>query len=623
MIPALPEPEVRRPRGVLARLAGRWRRAAARWGAFLTVTRRFTPTLARRRGRLTLALVFAVAVTMFGLLAPWPLKLIIDNVVLDHAPPALLDPLVAFAGGDRAVLLYPLAAAIVVIALIGGLFYYYQRVLASRLGVEVAAELRLELYRHIQRLSFSFHDRRRTGDLLVRLTSDIRILRQALVSIPIDLVQQLLLMAGMTGVMLAMDWQLTLVALVLLPSVALLVQKYRRPMQHAIKEQREHEGQLATMATEALGAIRVVQGYRREDDEVRRFGSANRQDMRSGAKVARYEAKLRWSTDVAVGLVTAILIVLAARRVLSGVLLPGTLIVFVAYLRTFARPLRQISKSTERVARAAAAGQRVWEILSTEPDVHDRPAATPAPPLAGEIVFDSVTFAYGRHKPVITDFSLRIAAGERIAIVGPTGAGKSSIVSLIPRFYDPVRGRVLIDGRDIRDYTFDSLRGHISIVFQEPVLFATSIAENIAYGKPGATLEEIAKAARKARIDGLISRLRNGYDTVIGERGGRLSGGQRQSVAIARAMIRKTPIVILDEPTVGLDGKAADRVTKGLDRLMRGRTVVMISHDLKAVRNVDRVVVMEHGRIVDIDTPGALAARKGFFGAVSRLQAVR
>jgi ATP-binding cassette subfamily B protein len=496
-------------------------------------------------------------------------------------------------------LLYVLAAAIVAFALLRGLLYYWHRLFAARLGIEISAELRLHLYRHIQHLSLNFHDRRRTGDLIVRLTSDIRILRNAFVSLPLELTQSALLMLGMAIVMLLMDWQLTILALAMLPLVVVLVRRHQRPMRRAIRKQREREGQLASMAAEALGAIRVVQGFRGEGREVKRFGGANRRDMRSGLKASRFEAKLKWSADLTVSLITAVVLLLAARRILLEAMSVGDLIVFLSYLRIFARPLQRVSRITERMIRATSAGERVFRILDVDAEVKNLPGAVAAARLAGEISMVDLTFAYPRGKPVLRGINLRIRAGERVAIVGPTGAGKSTLVGLIPRFYDPSRGAVRIDGRDVREFTLDSLRRQVAFVFQEPILFATTIAENIAYGKPRADMAAVVKAARRARVDHIIAGLADGYETVLGERGGRLSGGQRQCVAIARAMLCRAPILILDEPTSGLDGRSAAMVTKALRRLMHDRTVVVITHDPRNLDGVDRVIHIDGGRVVE------------------------
>ena len=565
-------------------------RQRQKWRRFRGVAARFAPYLRGRIGTMGFALMAALGYAAMRILEPWPIKLIIDNVFLGHPLPWFASSELVSPDGDSFGLLYVLVAAILVIAFARGFFYYRQRILTAELGIEITADLRLDLYRHLQHLSLAFHARRRTGEALVRLTSDIRMLRQALVTLPLQVIEGILLVVGMAIVMLVMDWRLAILALALVPILAALVRKYRRPMAKAARKQRRREGNLATLASETLGAIRVVQGFRREKDEIKRFGGANRRSRRSEVKLARYEAKLQWSTEVAIAAATAAIVLLASWRVLEASLSPGDLIVFIAYLRNFARPLRRLSGVTKGLARASAAGERVLEILETEPTIKDRPDAVRAPRLQGDIVFDEVSFGYEAGMPVLSGVNLHIKPGEHVAIVGPTGSGKSTLVSLIPRFYDPTEGRICIDGQDVRGYTLSSLREQVSLVFQEPALFATTIAENIAYGRPNATMDEIVEAARRAGIDRVISRLPEGYETVLGERGGTLSGGQRQCVAIARAVIRDAPIVIMDELTTGLDAESAALVLKALDVLMKGRTVVMISHDLHSLRGADRVI---------------------------------
>ncbi len=600
---------------LLSRARRSWLKRLRAWKAFGSMSQHFVPHVRRRRRRLAAVALLAVGYMCMRLLEPWPLKLILDNVLLARPLPESLASIIP---DGRLPTLYVLALAIIGIALLGGLFYYFRKTLGAILGQEVAADLRLDLYSHIQRLCFNFHDRRRTGDLLVRLTSDVRMLREALVSLPIELTEHLLLTVGMLTVMFIMDWQLTLVALLLLPGLAMLMRKYRRPMKRAIRKQRDREGHLATIASETLGAVKIVQGYRRERDEIRRFGSENRRSLRSGVKAAKLEAKFKWTADLAVAIVIAVIVAAASRRVLAGELSPGDLIVFVAYLRIYSRPLRRISRTTERIVRATSAGERIVEILETTATVRDAPSAVQAPRFQGRIDFEDVSFAYRKDHSVLDGVSLSIQPGERVGIVGSTGSGKTTLASLVPRFYDVSGGKVCIDGTDVRDFTLDSLRKQISIVFQEPVLFATSIAENIGYGRRNANMDDIVKAARRAGIHKIISRLPHGYDTVVGERGGTLSGGQRQCVAIARAMIRNAPIVILDEPTTGLDAESAVMVIAALRRLVKGKTVLMISHQLSNIEEADHIVVMAAGRVMQQGTHATLAAADGLYRTLQR-----
>lgn len=587
------QPSARKPSGI----GQSWHRLRRQWRSYSRVGSHFLPYLDGRRQSLALAAVLSLAYAGMRLLEPWPIKMIIDHVLLGADLPDFLPESLSQPGQTRWSLLFLLAGSIVVLAVLRGLFYYRHRILVAFLGIQITSSLRLDLYRHLQHLSLTYHDRRRTGDLIVRLTSDIRMLRQAFISLPLELTQGVLLMIGMAVVMLVMDWKLALPALAMLPIVALLVRSYQRPMRQAIRKQREREGHLASMATESLSAIKMVQGFRGEKHEVRRFGGANRKDMRSGLKASRMEAKLKWAAELSISLITALIVLLATRQILLSDFSVGDLVVFLSYLRTYSRPLQRVSRITERMIRATAAGERVLAVLRTRSLVTEKADAVQAGRLRGNIEFDNLSFSYGSRTPVLHEINLRIPAGERVAIVGPTGVGKSTLVSLLSRFYDPTHGVIRIGGNDIRDLTLASLRKQIALVFQEPLLLGTSIAENIAYGKPGADMDDIVKAARRAQVHRIIERLPDGYDTIVGESGKMLSGGQRQCIAIARAMIRNAPILILDEPMVGLDSVASARIRKALQRLMRDRTVILITHDMRELDQMDRVIVLKDGRL--------------------------
>ena len=593
------------------------RRGLKSFRGWFDLVLRLWPFAKRRRSALLQALGWGLFYMLVRLFEPWPLKILFDNVLLERPLPPVLGWLGELSGGSSGALIGILVGCIVLIALLSGAAYFQQSITSAKAGQRIVADLRRALYSHLHQLSFSFHDRRRTGDLLVRLTSDIRIMRMALVKLPVELSENTLLIFGMSVVMLVMDWQLALMAFVLLPVLGLLVRRYRKPMKAAVREQRQQEGHIASVATDSLAAVRVVQGYGLEEQEIDRFAGANKKELKQGVKAARLEAKLRWSSDLAVGVVTAVVVGFAARRILAGGLSPGDLIVFVTYLRAYARPLRRVSRTVERFTRTAAAGERIFDLLDREPEVQDRPDAVEAPPFAGRIEFDEVVLRYGGTR-VLHGLTLAIEAGERVALVGPTGAGKSSLANLIPRFYDVSRGSVRIDGRDVREYTLSSLRSQVALLFQEPVLFATTIADNISAGRPGATREQVEDATRRAGIHEVIAALPEGYDTELGERGGTLSGGQRQCVTIARAMLRDAPIVILDEPTAGLDQRATALVTEALGRLVANRTVLVITHDLSRLADVDRIVVIEDGRVVQQGSYEQLSAAEGLFAELER-----
>jgi len=452
---------------------------------------------------------------------------------------------------------------------------------------------------HLQRLSLRFHDRSQTGDMVMRLTHDIAMLRQLLVAVLLAVSSEAIFLLSMIVVLFLMNWQLAAVATVVVPILFFLARSYRGKIKEAAHKQRKREGRLASTIQETISAIKVVQGFAREKYEAARFEQQNRRSLRAGLRASRLEAQMNQRVGLSLAVSIGAVLALGVNKVLTGVLTPGDLLVFMDYVRGFYRPLRRLSRTTERGAKATACGERVLEILETRPDVHDQPGAIPAPQFRGEIVFENVTFGYSEGLPVLKDINLHIHPGERIAIVGPTGAGKSTLVSLIPRFYDPTEGRVLIDGRDIREYKMGSLRKQISLVLQEPMLFGTTIHENIAYAMPDAPMDKIIKAAQHANIHDFIVSLPNGYETIVAERGATLSGGQRQCIAIARALLRRTPIVILDEPTVGLDAQSEALVLEALSYLMEGRTVLMIAHQFRTVHDADRIIVLEGERIVE------------------------
>lgn len=593
-------------------LGQRWRTATRQLRDLRRVFERLVPYLDERRGTLAGAFLTTIGYMLLRLLEPWPLKLILDNVLLEQPLPGALAFLEQWTD-SQSELLGILVAGMLLLAFVSGFFYYWQNVLSAHVGQHVVAGMRLDMYEHLQQLDFTFHDRRRTGDLLVRLTADIRLLRDALVKIPLELCENTLLMVSMAAIMLVMDWRLALLSMTVIPLLLLLVGRYRKPMKAAIRKQRRQQGNMATTAAESLGAYRMVQGFGLQKHEVRRFGSANKKDLKQGVKAARLEAKLRWSSNLAVGLITAVVIGVAAQRILAGALVPGDIIIFMTYLKAFARPLRRVSRTTERISRTTASGERIFELFDTVPAVQDLPGARKVSRVEGVISFERASLRHGRSPWSLRRVTLTVHAGERLGVVGPTGSGKSSLVSLIPRFYDATEGRVTIDGMDVRSLTLHSLRRQVALVFQEPVLLAMSVGENIQLGRPGASLEEVMEAARRADIHDTILGLEDGYDTVVGERGGTLSGGQRQCIAIARAMLKDAPIVILDEPTTGLDQRAATTVLAALRELMEGRTVLMISHDLHRLRDADRIVVLEKGRLVQEGSYEDLSDRAGLF----------
>jgi ATP-binding cassette, subfamily B, bacterial len=422
-----------------------------------------------------------------------------------------------------------------------------------------------------------------------------------------------ILIVGMVTVMFIVDAQFALVALGTMPVLAVTVWTYTRRIKRASKTARRKESELASVANETLSSMRVVQAYTREGRHYDRFHAYTNERLRAGLEAIRLQAKLSPTVDVITACGTAVILWFGVRKVLAGEMSLGLLLVFLAYLSQLYRPIRNLSKVSLVISRGMASAERVYELLSVDARVVDLPDAIPSPRLQGAVSLRSVTFGYEPGQPVLSDVTIEAEPGETIALAGPTGAGKSTIVSLIPRFYDPWEGEVLVDGRDARTYTLASLRSQVALVLQDSILFYGSIFDNIAYGAENPTADQVLAAAETARVDEFVRNLPEGYDTVVSERGTTLSGGQRQRIAIARAIVRDAPIVILDEPTSGLDAVSERYVLAGLKALTEGRTVFVVAHRLSTLRGADRVYVVEHGRIIQTGTHAKLTQRPGLY----------
>ena len=575
----------------------RWPLDRRRLRALRHVFRLFAPHLRPHRARMLAAWLCMVGATAMYLAQPWPIKLIFDHVLMP------VDDAGWLAGRSAGEITTGAALALLVIALLRGLFGYGQTYLTASVGQRVIASVRTRLFRHIQRLSHSFHDEHHSGDLLLRLTGDIQLLRDLLVNALLLLTERSLVMVAMAAVMLWMDWRLALVALTVLPLLAVLSFRVSGRIRGVARKQRRRESRTANILSEALSATAIIQAHVRESWEEQRFARQHRSSLRAGLRATRLEANLNRLVEVVLATGTAGVLWYGVRRVQGGFLTPGDLLVFTAYLTTFYKPVRKLATLTSRLAKASACGERLIAILETEPEIRDAPDARPAPPFQGEIAFRDVTFAYRSGAPVLRGVDLRIAPGETVALVGPSGAGKSTLAHLLLRFYDPQAGAVCIDGQDIRRYTLASLRAQIAIVLQAPGLFAISVRDNIAYGRLEASDADIERAARLACAHDFIQALPNGYDTVLAEGGSSLSAGQRQRIAIARAIVRDAPIVILDEPMTGLDGANQAAVELGLTRLTRGRTCLLITHDLAAAARADRILQVADGRVIPMTAP--------------------
>jgi ATP-binding cassette subfamily B protein len=559
--------------------------------------------------------------TLFALAQPWPLKIVVDSVL--QSKPVGVPGAGWLEGRPRETVLLAAAISYVGIVSVGGLFDYLGTLLMDSSGQRMIVAVREALFARLQRLSLTFHSSQRTGDLISRIMSDIDRVQNMLVQSFSTLVPNVGLLVGMLVIMLRIDWTFTLIALAVCPLLFTAVNRYTRRIKTVSRLARRKEGGLAAHAGEVLSAIRVVQAFTREDHEDQRFSQQSSRTLAANLEVIRLQAQFSPLVDILASVGTAIVLYVGTQRVLSNQLNLGILLVFLSYLSSLYKPMRQLSKLAYVTSKGVASAERVAEVLDAEIDVQDPPNRRPAPPLSGRVSFENVEFAYGE-KAVLHDIDLVAEPGEMVALVGPTGAGKSSLVSLIPRFFDVRRGCVLLDGSDVRSVSLRSLRSQVAIVLQEPILFQGTIMENIAYGRPSASEDQILAAARAALVDDFVTRLPEGYDTRIGERGATLSGGERQRISIARALVRDAPILILDEPTSGLDPLSENIVMEALRNLVSDRTTFVIAHRMSTVAGADQVLVLDHGRIVERGTHDALKmAPDGLYRSFLHMQMKR
>jgi subfamily B ATP-binding cassette protein MsbA len=570
---------------------------------------------------LILAFAAVLGETLTDVLEPWPVKIVVDNLLQHKRLPGWVQHFVdsVFGQNQTAVLNFAVGA-VATIAIVGALSSYFEKYLTTSVSQWVTHDLRRMLYHHIQRLSLAEYDETRTGDLISRVTSDIDAVQDFVNSALLGILVNVLTLVGMIGVMFYINWRFTLIALSVSPVLFVFVYFFTHRIKKFSRQVRKKESELTSVVQEVFTSIRVVKAFAREDYEQERFEARSLENVETALKARSLKAKLAPLVEVIVAIGTCLVLGYGARLVLSGQLSAGVLIVFLLYLGKMYKPMRDLSKQTDTVSKATVGYERIQEVLDIESKVRDLPKAKKAPKFKGEIEFDHVSFSYEAGKDVLKDISFVIRPGQIAALVGPSGTGKSTVISLIPRFYDPTSGKVKIDGRDVREYKLKSLREQISFVLQDTLLFRTSIWENIAYGKPDASRKEIEEAAKLANAHEFIEKMPEGYDTMVGERGVLLSGGQRQRIAIARAVIRDTPILILDEPTSGLDAASEQLVIEALDRLMKGRTTLLIAHHLGTIRHADCIFVVKDSELVERGTHEELLAAGGTYAELHKIQ---
>jgi ABC-type multidrug transport system fused ATPase/permease subunit len=574
------------------------------------------------RGTLVIILLAMLMETVMSLAAPWPLKMIIDNVIGSRQLPHELAQIIRPLGehNDRLRVAALAAAAFVWIALLGAVASYVDNYFTESLGQWVAHDLRLRTYHHLQRLSLGYYNTHQTSALLSTITTDIQTIQGFASSSTLDILIDILTIVSMLGLMFWLNWDFTLIAIAVTPILLFLTFRFKKAVKKATHQVRTEQAEIVEVVQQGLQSIQVVKAFGRQDLEQEALRQVSQATVSAALAARRIKSLLSPIVTVAVALCTAVVLWRGAALVLAGTMTVGALTVYLSYLTKFFKPVKDLATTTNAIAQAAVGVDRVREILDTDTVLPELPDALEPALLKGGISFEHVAFGYSDDSPVLKDVSFSIEPGKMVGIVGPTGSGKSTVVSLIPRFYDPNKGTVKIDGRDVRDYKINSLREQIGYVLQDTVLFRGTILENIAFGRPKATRDEIVQAATLANADEFITRMPKGYDTMVGERGSTLSGGQRQRLGIARVMVRNSPILLLDEPTAALDSESEKLVIEALERLMKGRTVITIAHRLSTIRNADKIIVIDGGTVAESGTHDELMTMNRIYAALHRIQ---
>ena len=572
------------------------------------------------RGWLTIVFVAMLVEIATTLAAPWPLKLVIDDALGSHHLPQWLAWAHDYGFGKHTLGVALFAgAATLVIAGLGAIASYIDNYYTTSVGQWVANDLRLRVYEHLHRLSLRYYDHAKIGTLVSTMTSDVATIQNFASSSTLDIVVDLLTIVFMVGLMFWLDWDFTLIAVAFTPVLLVFIFRFKKAVKEAARAVRVRQSEVLSIVQRGLGSIQLTKAFGRQDLELAHLEAASHATVEAALRARKVKSLISPVVAMVVAICTAIVLWKGTSLIIAGTMTAGALTVYLAYLKQFFKPVKDLASMTSTVAQTAVALERIQAILSADDVIEERADAIDPGRVRGAIDFDRVSFGYD-DTHVLHDVSFRIEPGQVVGIVGSTGSGKSTLLSLLPRFYDPRLGHILIDGVDIADHKVAALRSQIAFVMQDSVLFPGSIRENIAYGRPDATEQEIISAANIANADEFISRMPRGYDSLVGEHGNTLSGGQRQRIAIARAVVRNSPILILDEPTAALDPQSEHLVIEALQRLMRGRTVIMIAHRLNTLAGADKIIVLQNGMVAEQGGYDELIARGGVFADLNRIQ---
>ena len=570
-----------------------------------------------------LSVVFAAMLVEIGasLAAPWPLKLVIDDALGNHHLPHWLEWAHDYGFGKHTLGVALFAGvATLAIAVVGAIAGYIDNYYTTSVGQWVANDLRLRIYQHLHRLSLRYYDHDRIGTLVSTITSDVATIQDFASSSTLDIVIDLVTIVFMVGLMFWLDWDFTLIAVAFTPVLLLFVFRFKKALKEATRAVRVRQSEVLSIVQRGLGSIKVTKAFGRQDLELAHLEAASLATVEAALRARKIKSLLSPTVGIVVAICTAIVLWKGTSLIIAGAMTAGALTVYLAYLKMFFKPVKDLASMTSTIAQTAVALERIQNILSADEVIQERPGAIDPGRVRGAIRFDRVTFGYDRDEQVLHEVSFDIEPGQVVGIVGSTGSGKSTLLSLLPRFYDPTLGRILIDGVDIADHKVAALRAQIGFVLQDSVLFPGTIRENIAYGRPDAAEQDIIAAARIANADEFIARMPRGYDSLVGEHGNTLSGGQRQRIAIARTVLRNSPILVLDEPTAALDPQSELLVIEALQRLMKGRTVIMIAHRLNTLIGADKIIVLKDGVVAEQGPYDDLIARGGIFSELNRIQ---